>query len=191
MDAIARACAQGRIPCEVALVLSDVSGAGILAGAKSMGVPAVHLAPGPYRARLSEDAEAGYLTALRSARVDVVVLAGFMRILKGAFLRAYPLKVLNIHPSLLPAFPGLEAWKQAFDYGVKVTGCSVHFVDEGVDSGPIIGQRAVPVLAADTVQTLHARIQEAEHILYPEVLGWIAQGRVKVQGRRALVEERA
>jgi phosphoribosylglycinamide formyltransferase-1 len=121
--------------------------------------------------------------------VDLVALAGFMRILKGEFLRSFPHQVINIHPALLPSFPGLEAWKQALDYGVKVTGCTVHFVDQGVDTGPIIGQRTVPVLEQDTAQSLHSRIQEAERILYPEAVTAIARGKVKVQGRRCAIAQ--
>jgi phosphoribosylglycinamide formyltransferase 1 len=113
-----------------------------------------------------------------------VVLAGFMRILKGEFLRAFEGRVINIHPSLLPSFPGLEAWKQALDYGVKVTGCTVHFVDQGIDTGAIIGQRAVPVLDGDTAGSLHERIQLAERVLYPEVVAAIARGEIQVRGRQ-------
>jgi len=116
--------------------------------------------------------------------VDFVVLAGFMRILKGEFLRAFSEKVINIHPSLLPSFPGLEAWRQALEYGVKVTGCTVHFVDQGIDSGAIIAQQVVPVLDNDTPATLHARIQAAEWELYPRAIEEVALCRVKVQGRR-------
>jgi phosphoribosylglycinamide formyltransferase-1 len=109
-----------------------------------------------------------------------------MRVLKGEFLRAFEGRVVNIHPSLLPSFPGLEAWKQALDHGVKVTGCTVHFVDAGVDSGPIIGQQAVPVLDEDTPASLHARIQEAERVLYPACIAAIARGEISVQGRRVI-----
>jgi phosphoribosylglycinamide formyltransferase 1 len=107
--------------------------------------------------------------------------------LKGNFLRAFSQKIINIHPSLLPAFPGLKAWRQALDYGVKVTGCTVHFVEEGVDSGPILGQETVPVLAGDTASSLHARIQEAEHRLYPAMVVALATGRVKISGRQVTV----
>jgi phosphoribosylglycinamide formyltransferase-1 len=109
-----------------------------------------------------------------------------MRILKGEFLKAFANRVVNIHPSLLPAFPGLEAWKQALDHGVKVTGCTVHFVDQGVDSGPIIAQQTVPVMEEDTPQALHARIQDAERELYPKVIGALAEGRIVVKGRQTL-----
>ncbi len=182
--ALAEACRAGTIPGQIVFVGSDVAGAGILARAAEMGLPNTHLAPGPYRTKLDEAAEASYIAALQVARVDLVVLAGFMRILKGAFLRAFPQRVINIHPSLLPSFPGLEAWRQALDRGVKVTGCTVHFVDEGIDSGPIIGQEAVSVRDGDTVATLHERIQNAERRLYPAVVAALAQGRVRVEGGR-------
>lgn len=181
--AICEAMDAGLLPAEVAVVISDVAEAGILKHATDRGLPARYLAPGKFRTKLDEDAEAAYLTALREARVDLVVLAGFMRILKGEFLRAFEGRVVNIHPSLLPSFPGLAAWKQALDYGVKVTGCTVHYVDQGVDTGPIIGQRAVPVLDGDTAESLHARIQEAERQLYPATIAAIARGRVAVRGR--------
>jgi len=109
-----------------------------------------------------------------------------MRILKGEFLRAFANRVVNIHPSLLPAFPGLEAWKQALDYGVKVTGCTVHFVDQGIDSGPILGQETVPVLAEDTAATLHERIQRAERRLYPQLVRALAEGKIAVKGRQTV-----
>jgi len=117
--------------------------------------------------------------------VDLVVLAGFMRILKGGFLRRFEGRVVNIHPSLLPSFPGLAAWKQALDYGVKVTGCTVHLVDQGVDTGPILAQQAVPVLDDDTAESLHARIQLAERELFPEVVRQLALGQIQVKGRIA------
>ncbi len=181
--ALADALAAGQLPAEVALVLSDVEGAGILGHASVRGFPARYLPPGKFRTKLDEAAEAAYLGALREAQVDLVVLAGFMRILKGEFLRAFEGRVVNIHPSLLPSFPGLAAWKQALDYGVKFTGCTVHYVDQGVDTGPIIGQRAVPVLDGDTAESLHARIQLAERELYPAAIAAIARGDVKVRGR--------
>ena len=182
--AIADAIASGSVNAEVALVLTDVDGAGILGHAESRRIPARFLEPGKFRTKLDETAEAAYVAALREARVDLVVLAGFMRILKGEFLRAFEGRVINIHPSLLPSFPGLEAWKQALDYGVKVTGCTVHFVDQGIDTGAIIGQRAVPVLDADTAASLHERIQMAERVLYPEVVAALARGEVQSRGRQ-------
>ena len=184
--AVADACASGQIPAQVALVISDVAEAGILQQARERGLPAVYIAPGQFRTKLDEAAEAAYIHALQEARVDLVVLAGFMRVLKGGFLRAFAQRVVNIHPALLPAFPGLEAWKQALEYGVKVTGATVHFVDRGVDSGPIIAQRTVPVLPGDTPATLHARIQEAERVVYPATIAALARGAVRVQGRQTV-----
>ncbi len=184
--ALANACAAGKIPATVALVLSDVAEAGILERARERQWPARFIAPGKFRTKLDEDAEQMYVAALREARVDLIALAGFMRVLKGDFLRAFEGRIINIHPSLLPAFPGLEAWKQALDSGVKVTGCTVHFVDAGVDSGPIIGQQTVPVLDDDTPETLHARIHAAEHELYPRCVAAIARGEIAIAGRRVI-----
>jgi phosphoribosylglycinamide formyltransferase 1 len=184
MVAIAEACAAGKLPGQVAFVVSDVAEAGILEHARRFGARAEHIPPGKYRTKLDEEAEHAYIQRLREARVDLVVLAGFMRILKGEFLKEFAGRVVNIHPSLLPAFPGLEAWKQALDHGVKVTGCTVHFVDQGVDSGPIIAQQTVPVLETDTPETLHVRIQEAERRLYPEVIAALAEERIRVKGRQ-------
>src|SRR5512137_3186835 len=157
--AIADACRAGAVPAEVVLVLSDVAEAGILERARERGIPARFVAPGKFRTKLDEEAERAYIEALRGAEVDLVALAGFMRVIKEGLLGAFAGRIINIHPSLLPAFPGLEAWKQALEHGVKVTGCTVHFVDAGVDTGPIILQEAVPVLPGDTPETLHGRIQ--------------------------------
>jgi len=184
--AIAEACAGGTVPAEVALVLSDVEEAGILARARGRGIPARFLPPGKFRTKLDEEAERGYIEALRAAEVDLVVLAGFMRVLKDAFLREFAGRIVNIHPSLLPSFPGLAAWEQALVHGVRVTGCTVHFVDAGVDSGPIIGQQTVPVLDDDTAETLHQRIHAAEHELYPKCVAAIARGDITVRGRRVV-----
>ncbi|HEV7927912.1 MAG TPA: phosphoribosylglycinamide formyltransferase [Verrucomicrobiae bacterium] len=189
--AIADACAAGSIPACVALVLSDVENAGVLALARERGLPARFIAPGQFRTKLDEAAEAAFLEALREAKVDLIVLAGFMRILKGELLRAFAQKVVNIHPALLPAFPGLEAWKQALDYGAKMTGVTVHFVDQGIDTGPIIAQESVPILPGDTPESLHARIQETERKIYPAVIGALARGRISVQGRRTVWQAEA
>lgn len=184
--AIANACATARIKADISLVLSDIPDAGMLARAQEFGIRQEHIPPGPFRTKLDDAAEAAYIRALKSADVDLVVLAGFMRVLKSEFLRAFQGRIVNIHPSLLPSFPGLAAWKQAFDYGVKVTGCTVHLVDAGIDSGPVIGQQSVPVLDSDTPESLHARIQMAEHELYPQCVAALAEGRVKTAGRRVL-----
>jgi len=189
MVAIADTCASGDCPYEIVTVLSDVESAGILQHARQRGLKSAFIAPGQFRTKLDEEAERRFIAALCDARVDFVALAGFMRILKGEFLRVFAERVINIHPSLLPAFPGLQAWRQALDYGVKVSGCTVHFVDQGIDSGAIIAQATVPVLDGDTADTLHARIQIAEHDLYPKALDWIARGKVKLQGRQCRVLE--
>lgn len=184
--AIADAIAAGKVAAEIALVLSDVEDAGILQHARERQLSARFVPPGRFRTKLDDEAEAAYIAALKDAGAEWIVLAGFMRILKGEFLRAFPDRVINIHPSLLPSFPGLEAWKQALDYGVKVTGCTVHLVDQGVDSGPVLGQHTVPVLDDDTPATLHARIQEQERLLYPNVIADLARGRIQWHGRRAV-----
>jgi phosphoribosylglycinamide formyltransferase-1 len=184
--AIADAITAGKIPAQIAVVVSDVAEAGILEHARQRRLPAQFIAPGKFRTKLDEQAEWAYVAALQAAQVDLIVLAGFMRVLKGDFLRAFEGRIVNVHPSLLPSFPGLEAWKQALDQGVKVTGCTVHFVDAGVDSGAIIGQQTVPVLDDDTAATLHARIHAAEYELYPQCVAAIARGEILVQGRRVI-----
>jgi len=184
--AIAEACAVGKIPAQVALVLSDVENAGILAHAREWNFPAKFIPPGKFRTKLDEEAERAFVSALQAAKVDLIVLAGFMRVLKGEFLRVFEGRIINIHPSLLPSFPGLEAWKQAVDHGVKVTGCTVHFVDAGVDAGPIIGQQTVPILDNDTPDNLIQRIHGAEHELYPKCVAAIARGKISVVGRRVI-----
>jgi phosphoribosylglycinamide formyltransferase-1 len=184
--AIADAVAAGKIPADIAIVASDIESAGILAGARIRRIPAQFIPPGKFRTKLDEEAERAFVAALQSAQVDLVVLAGFMRVLKGDFLRAFEGRIVNIHPSLLPSFPGLEAWKQALDHGVKITGCTVHFVDAGVDAGPIIGQETVPVLDHDTPDSLHQRIHAAEHHLYPICVAAIARGDVSVAGRKVI-----
>ena len=182
--ALAEACAQGRIPAQIALVLSDVPEAGILQRARQFQLPARYLPPGKFRTKLEPECELAYIRALQEAEVDLVALAGFMRVLKEPFLQAFEGRLVNIHPSLLPSFPGLEAWKQALAYGVKVTGCTVHFVDAGVDAGPIIAQQAVPVLEGDTPDSLHQRIHAAEHQLYPKCLAALARGEIHIEGRQ-------
>jgi phosphoribosylglycinamide formyltransferase-1 len=167
-------------------VLSDVEDAGILTHARARNLPAQFIAPGKFRTKLDEDAERAFVAALQQAQVDLIVLAGFMRVLKGDFLRAFEGRIVNIHPSLLPCFPGLQSWKQALDHGVKVAGCTVHFVDAGVDCGPIIGQQAVPVRDDDTPETLHQRIHAAEHELYPKCVAALARKEISVTGRRVV-----
>jgi phosphoribosylglycinamide formyltransferase-1 len=187
LQSILDAMAAGRLHARVACVLSDHEDAFILERARRAGVPAVGVDCAPSRTRLDGAAEQRVIGLLREYGVTHVALAGFMRIIKPGLLQSFPGRIVNIHPSLLPAFPGLEAWRQALSYGAKVAGCTVHFVDEGTDTGPIITQRAVPVREDDTPETLHARIQEQEHVAYPEALEWIAQGRIRLEGRRAVV----
>lgn len=182
IDAIAAKTLNARIVC----VLSDVQDAFILERAKKHGIPAQFVSAAPFKTKLDGDAETNYISIMRKHETQVVVLAGFMRIIKKGMLEAFPHRILNIHPALLPAFPGVESWKQALEYGVKVAGCTVHIVDSGTDTGPIIVQRTVPVLQGDTPETLHARIQVEEHIAYPEALRLLADGRVRVEGRRVL-----
>jgi phosphoribosylglycinamide formyltransferase 1 len=184
--AIADAIAAGKIPAEIAVVLSDVEGAGILSHARERNIPTQFVSPGKFRTKLDEGAELEFVKILREAKVDLVVLAGFMRVLKGDFLRAFENRIVNIHPSLLPSFPGLEAWKQALDHGVKVTGCTVHFVDAGVDAGPIIAQQTVSVQESDTPESLHQRIHAAEHELYPKCVAAIARGEISIVGRKVI-----
>ena len=160
----------GKLPAEARLVVSDVFDAGILDVARDFRVPNVYLPPGNFRTRLEPNVEMEMVRLLREAGVELVVLAGFMRVLKEPMLAAFPRRIINIHPSLLPKFPGIESWKQALEAGEKSAGCSVHYVDAGIDSGEIIAQRKVPVVPGDTPESLHARIQIVERALYPEVI---------------------
>lgn len=160
----------GTLPARARVVISDVFDAPILNIAKEFSVPNAYLPPGQFRTRLEPNAEAELVRMLQEADVDLVVLAGFMRVLKSTILEAFPRRIINIHPSLLPKFPGLEAWKQALAAGEPVTGCTVHYVDEKIDHGNIIAQFEVPVLPNDSAESLHARIQIAEHELYPAAI---------------------
>lgn len=182
-EAILEACAKGRIPGRVALVLSDVADALILERAKKHGIEAQFIGPSKFKTKLEPELEERAAQLLRDAGVQLVALAGYMRVVKSPLLRAFAGRVINVHPSLLPSFPGLHAWEQALQHGVKVTGCTVHFVDDGVDSGPIILQQPVPVFANDTPQSLHQRIQVAEHNIYPEAIRLFATGKLKIEGR--------
>ncbi len=187
--AIAEAVQRKALPVEITLALSDVEGSGILSLAAKYAIPCRHVAPGRFRTKLEPGVEGEYVRLLQEAGVDLVVLAGFMRILKAPFFSAFENRVMNIHPSLLPAFPGLEAWKQALDYGAKYTGCTVHFVTPEMDAGPIIQQFVVPILPDDTSETLHARIQQEEHRLYIEAIRLWADGRLRLVGRRVRILE--
>jgi phosphoribosylglycinamide formyltransferase-1 len=168
--AIQKAIVDGRLDAEVALVVSDVPDAPILARAREFDLPAAALPPSPFRTKLGPDAEAALLELLQNAGVEWVVLAGYMRVVKEPLLSAFPDRIVNIHPSLLPAFRGLRAWEQALNAGVTETGCTVHYVNAEVDGGAIIAQSRVPVLPGDTPATLQARIQAAEHELFPRAL---------------------
>ena len=185
LEAILEAVERGEIAGQVVLVISDRAEAPALDRAGRHRVNALFLNPGEYASR--EEFDRALIDELEKAQVDLVVLAGYMRLLTPQFINAYPQKIINIHPSLLPAFPGLDGVEQAFEYGVKVTGCTVHFVDEGLDSGPVILQEAVPVIQHDTVNTLHQRIHAAEHRLYPTAVDLFCRGKLKVEGRRCLI----
>jgi phosphoribosylglycinamide formyltransferase-1 len=165
----------GALRAEVRVVISDVFDAPILDIAREFSIPNAYLPPGRFQTRLEPQAEVELVRMLRDAGVELVILAGFMRVLKAPMLDAFPHRILNIHPSLLPRFPGLDAWKQALAAGEKVTGCTVHYVDEKIDHGDIIAQREVTILPNDTAESLHARIQITEHELYPAVISEMCQ----------------
>ena len=173
----------GTLAAEAKVVISDVLDAPIMDIAREFSVPHAYLPPGQFRTRLEPNIEAELVRMLRDAGADVIVLAGFMRVLKSPMLEAFPRRIINIHPSLLPKFPGLEAWKQALAAGETVTGCTVHFVDEKIDHGDIIAQREVPILPNDSAESLHARIQIAEHELYPAAIDKLWRERAGVSYR--------
>ena len=166
---------EGHLRVTPVLAASDVADAGILTLADNLGIPTTVIHEPKFRTRLSEEVESKLVEELQASGAELIVLAGYMRLVKAPLLEAFPRRIINIHPSLLPSFPGLEAWKQALVAGVKITGCTVHFVDSGMDTGEIIAQTEVTILPGDTPETLHARIQEAEHELYPEVLARFAR----------------
>jgi phosphoribosylglycinamide formyltransferase-1 len=179
LQSILDAVAAETLDATVAVVISNVPGAGALARAEKVHVPTVTIDHRAYADRAAFDA--AIVRELRTRGVDYVVLAGFMRLLTPTFLEAFPMRVINVHPALLPAFPGVNAQAQAFRYGVRVAGCTVHFVDAGTDTGPIIAQAVVPVLDDDDEDALKARILAQEHALLPQVLQWCAEGRVRVE----------
>jgi len=187
MQSIVDAIAAGTLDADIRLVLADFPDAKILDRARRHGIPCQYLDCAPWKTKLEGEAEDRCIELLKAAGVDTVVLAGFMRIVKPKLLAAFPNRVLNIHPALLPAFPGVHSWTQALDYGCKVAGVTVHFVDAGTDSGPIIVQKAVPVLEDDTPETLHERIQVQEHLAFPEALGLLAAGKCRIEGRRVRI----
>ncbi|MBK9170291.1 MAG: phosphoribosylglycinamide formyltransferase [Bryobacterales bacterium] len=183
-QAIAANCRSGALAAEIGLVISNRADAAGLEWARSQGLPAVCL---PSKGLDRDLYDQQVATEIRKANIDLVCLAGYMRILSAAFVREFAGRILNIHPSLLPAFPGLDAQKQALDYGAKMTGCTVHFVDEGLDSGPVVLQKAVPVLDDDSVGTLSARILAEEHRLYSEAIRIVLDGRYRLEGRRVIL----
>jgi phosphoribosylglycinamide formyltransferase-1 len=185
--AIAAICHNEEFPADVACLITDNPEAGAIAIARNYGIPHHIIEAGKKRGHLPAEAEEKIVEICEEYEVDLVALAGFMRILRGTFLDAYEGRILNIHPSLLPSFKGLHAQKQAFDYGVKIAGCTVHFVDRSVDGGPIIIQAAVPVDSSDTADTLSARILEQEHRIYAQAIKMFALKRLRIDGRRVIV----
>jgi phosphoribosylglycinamide formyltransferase-1 len=182
-EAIANSIAEGRLQAEIALVISNRPDAQGLMTARKRGLPAICL---PSKGIEREKYDQALVAELGQADVELVCLAGYMRLLSREFIRAYEGRILNIHPSLLPAFPGLDAQRQALEHGVKITGCTVHFVDENLDAGPIIAQAAVPVFDDDTVESLSARILAEEHRIYTEALRTVVEGNYRVEERRII-----
>jgi phosphoribosylglycinamide formyltransferase-1 len=184
-EAIAKNIEEGRLSAEIVAVISNRAEARGIETARERGLPALVL---PSKGVPREEYDRRMVEELRGRGVELVCLAGFMRLLTAEFCRAFPLRALNIHPSLLPAFPGMNAQKQALEHGTKISGCTVHFVDEQLDAGPIILQAAVPVLDHDTEQTLAARILVEEHRIYSEAIGIVLSGRWKIEGRRVIAQ---
>jgi phosphoribosylglycinamide formyltransferase 1 len=183
MSALIESAQAGRIPAEVALVISNVESAAGLAKATAGGVDALFIS---HRGSTRKEHDQRMVDAMRSRGISLVCLAGYMRLVSPVLIRAFPNRILNIHPSLLPAFPGLDAQRQALEYGVKITGCTVHIVDEELDHGPIVLQSPVQVLAGDTVETLSERILEQEHKIYPEAVARVLKPEFTVTGRRTV-----
>ena len=185
-EAIANAISRRKLDAEIAIVISNRASAGGLDIARQRGIPMRVIES---RGMEREAYDKLVIDELKTHEVDLVCLAGFMRLLSASFVEAFPNRVVNIHPSLLPAFPGLDAQRQALEYGAKITGCTVHLVDEFLDSGPILVQSAVPVLDADTVETLSARILAQEHVIYPKAIQYLVERRVTLEGRRVMIRE--
>jgi phosphoribosylglycinamide formyltransferase-1 len=185
LQAIIDCCQNGTLAAEIAIVISNNPDAGALDRAGRAGVPTLCINHRLFPCR--EEFDEAVVTALRDWQVDLVVLAGFMRIISPTFIAAFPEKIINIHPALLPAFPGLHVQQKAIDYGARFAGCTVHFVDGGVDTGPIIIQAVVPILPDDSADTLASRILEQEHRIYPRAIQLIAEGRVQVDGRKVTI----
>ena len=185
-EAIARNVQAGKIAAEIAIVISNKESAGGLDIARQLGIQAICI---PSKGKEREAFEQELVAALRDAQVDLVCLAGFMRVLTPYFIRAFQGRILNIHPALLPSFPGVEAQKQALDYGAKFAGCTVHFVDEGVDTGAVVCQAAVPIHDDDTVETLSARILKEEHRIYTEATNLVLGDKIRIEGRRVILKK--
>lgn len=188
-EALAAACAKPDFPARIVLLLSDNPGAGALAAAARFGIESAVVDCGPRNGSMSPESSEEMARLCRERGTGLVCLAGFMRIVKGALMREYAGRMINIHPALLPSFKGLDGQRQALEYGVRYSGCTVHFVDEGVDTGPIIVQRVVPVFPDDDVAALSARILAEEHRAYPEAVRLIAENRIRIEGRRVIVHD--
>lgn len=187
LASIIKAVEDGTIQGKIEIVLSDNPKAQALQRAKEAGIPAEAVSRDQFKTK--REFETALIRALKERGVELVVLAGFMRLLSPYFIEQFPGRIMNIHPSLLPSFPGLAAQKQALDYGVRYSGCTVHFVDQGMDTGPIILQAVVPVLPTDTEEDLAERILEQEHKLYPKAIALYAEGRLSIEGRRVIIKE--
>lgn len=189
LQAIIDRCAAGSIAAEIVLVLSNVPGAGALARAEQAGIATAVIDHRTFAERA--DFDRAVVAALQVAGVDLVVLAGFMRLITAPFITTFPERIINIHPALLPAFPGLHVQRKALEAGARFSGCTVHFVDGGVDTGPIIIQAVVPILEDDSEESLAARILVQEHRIYPRAIQLIAEGRVRIEGRRVRIADAA
>lgn len=187
LQAIMDNIAAGKLKVEIAVVISDHEQAYALDRARNQGITAVHISPKAYPTK--DEYETAVVSCLQENQVELVVLAGYMRLVGDIMLSAYPNRVMNIHPALLPAFPGAHGQRDALDYGVRFSGCTVHFVDDGMDTGPIIMQAVVPVLQDDTEDTLAARILEQEHMLYSEAIGLFAEEKLEVVGRKVMIKQ--
>ena len=183
-QAIIDAVEAGTLDAEIKCVLSDMKDATILERARKHHIPAIWFDCAPFKTKLDGEGEQKVLQLLAEHDVNFIALAGFMRSVKNRLLEAYAGRIINIHPSLLPSFPGLAGGKQAFEYGVKVTGCTVHYVDAGVDTGAVINQKIIAIENDDTLETMMEKLHAQEHIAYPEALQWIAEGRIQLDGRR-------
>lgn len=185
LQSIIDRCQDGSVDAEIAIVICNNPGAGALDRAEQAGIDQLCIDHRQFADR--QDFDRSVVAALKDAKVELVALAGFMRIISGVFLEAFPQRIINIHPALLPAFPGLHVQKKALEYGARFSGCTVHFVDDGVDTGQIIIQAVVPILVNDTEESLSARILEQEHKIYPRAIQLISEDRLRIEGRRVLI----